>query len=466
MKFLFVCGAILLQYYCIAQTSEQVLKLTAHLDPNNNVADHSDIGRAYTGCWGWYQAEKQKEYAIVGGSNGTYFIDVSDPYHPLVSAFVSGKPHCNWREIKTYKNYCYIASDDVSPNTFQIVDMSALPSTVSLVYNGTELFEKGHTLWIDQDHLYVGSVSYSVQGMYSSMNVYSLEDPASPRFLRSLNSDCTFLNAVHDMHVRNDTVFASCGQKGLFVFKFDRSTNTFKQIGSYSDYTGPVANHSGYLTQNGKFLVFTDEAETSPIKIVNIENLQNFQPASEFIPHPKTTPHNAYVIGNEWVVVSCYQDGLFVYNISDPYYPILSGWYDTYTEGGFNSKEYTHDKYMGNWGAYPFLPSGIIIAVDIKNGLFLLNADPLFKKNSPPNQVLSDIAIYPNPSQDKIIVTCPKLQDFTLTITNAEGIKIAEYICKKKDHEEIDIRFLNPGVYSVQLKSNGSAKSEKVIINR
>lgn len=200
---------------------------------------------------------------------------------------MSGKSHCNWREIKTYKNFCYIASDDVSPNTFQIVDMSALPSTVTLVYNGTELFEKGHTLWIDQDHLYVGSVSYSTQGMYSAMNVYSLEDPASPRFLRSLNSDCSFLNAVHDMHVRNDTIFASCGQKGMFVFKYDRPNNVFTQIGSYTDYAGSVANHSSYLTQNGKYLVFTDEAESAPIKVVRVENLQIFNPLQNLFLIPK-----------------------------------------------------------------------------------------------------------------------------------------------------------------------------------
>lgn len=378
---------------------------------------------------------------------------------------MSGKPHCNWREIKTYKNFCYIASDDVSPNTFQIVDMSSLPSTVTLVYNGTDLFEKGHTLWIDQDHLYVGSVSYSTQGAYSAMNIYSLEDPASPRFLRSLNSDCSFLNAVHDMHVKNDTVFASCGQKGMFVFKYDKGNNVFTQIGSYADYSGPIANHSSFLTQNGKYLVFTDEAESAPIKIVRVENLQNIQPVTEFIPHPKTTPHNAYLLGNEWAIISCYQDGLFVYNISDPNFPVLSGWYDTYAEGGFNAKEYAHDKYMGNWGAYPFLPSGIIIAVDIKNGLFLLNADPLFKQVSPEKNLLSEISIYPNPSQEKIIVNCPVLQNYSLTITNSEGNKIAEYSSRKKNYEEIDISFLKTGVYSVLFQSNGYSKTEKLVIN-
>ena len=73
------------------------------------------------------------------------------------------------------------------------------------------------------------------------------------------------------------------------------------------------------LTQNGKYLVFCDEVPTAiPIHLVDVTNFENIQPVSSFLPYPLTTPHNPYILGNDWAIVSCYDDGLHIYDISDP----------------------------------------------------------------------------------------------------------------------------------------------------
>src|SRR5690242_16329290 len=105
------------------------IDLLAVISPNHDTLKKPGENQ-YSGCWGWYQASKNKEYAISGTSNGTYFIDVTIPTTPSVCAFVPGKPNGTWREMKTYKNYCYIVSDDAQPNKFTIVDMQYLPDSV------------------------------------------------------------------------------------------------------------------------------------------------------------------------------------------------------------------------------------------------------------------------------------------------------------------------------------------------
>ena len=65
------------------------INLLAHIDPETD-ATGSD-GRKYSGCWGWFQSAKNKEYAIVGTSSKTYFIDVTNPSAPIICDSVKAK---------------------------------------------------------------------------------------------------------------------------------------------------------------------------------------------------------------------------------------------------------------------------------------------------------------------------------------------------------------------------------------
>lgn len=453
----------------LAQTyPSQNINLLSLIDPNTGGVGVGPDGRRYSGVWGWKQTSTNKEYAIAGSSIGTYFIDITNPATPSVSAFVPGKQGCTWREIKTYQNYCYVASDDPSPNTFQIIDMSALPSTVTVVHNGTTYFERGHTLWIDQNKLYVGLATYSTGTLYN-MNVYSLATPTAPVLLRSLSQDYSNIQGVHDMFVRNDTVFASCGYQGLYVFKFETPADTFRQLGSYSSYPGSGYNHSSMLTQNGKYLVFCDEVPAgTPIKLVNVQNPSNIQPVQTYSPHPNTTPHNPYVIGNQWAIVSCYQDGLFIYDISQPSIPWISGFFDTYPQGGYNANDYGSTPYRGNWGAYPYLPSGVIVAGDMQNGIFILDPSPAYsnpvgiKKNA---AVSNEFIFYPNPASERIAMHFESVGKSTVSIKNIVGQVVFEKEFEGEIHEYLGVRNFENGTYLMTIKNSNQLFTKKLIVN-
>jgi choice-of-anchor B domain-containing protein len=344
--------------------------LISNIDPEPNV---NSSGNKYSGCWGWHQLNKQKEYAIAGSQSGTYWIDVTNPVTPIVSDYEAGQvSDATWREIKTYQNYCYVISDDGGANSLQIFDMQYLPDSVHKVYDSDALFKRGHTLWVDGTKLYVAGITYS-NNTFSSMNVYSLANPSNPTLLRQLNQDYPFINYVHDMFVRNDTVYASCAYQGLYVFNFDAINNTFTQLGSLSSYPFSGYNHSSALTPNGQTLIFADEVPTSlPIKVADVSNLSNMQVLATTNQFSLTTPHNPFVVNNQYCFVSSYAEGIQLYDISNPSAPFLAGYFDTYPQGGGNINDWSAGNYNGNWGAYPYFPSKNIFALDMENGIFIL----------------------------------------------------------------------------------------------
>ncbi|PBQ33508.1 hypothetical protein CNR22_17570 [Sphingobacteriaceae bacterium] len=369
-KLLYICFLSLFVIHSKAQTyAASNFTLVGHLDPETNL---NQYGNKYSGCWGWYQASKNKEYAIACSSSGTFWVDISSPATPTVSSFRAGKQGCTWREVKTYLNYCYVISDDPGTNSFQIFDMQYLPDSVHKVYDSQLLFKRGHTLWVDGNKLYVAATT-SGSSTFSSMDVYSLATPASPTLIRRLSQDYPLINYVHDMFVRNDTIYASCGYQGLYIYKLT-SANTFTQLGSLTSYPSSGYNHSSALTPDGQTLVFTDEIPVGmPIKVADVTNLSNIQVLATTNQFPQTTPHNPFIVNNQYCFVSSYQDGLQLFDISNPASPFLAGYFDTYPAAGGNNNTWpSNNDYEGQWGAYPYFPSKTIFALDESNGIFLL----------------------------------------------------------------------------------------------
>ncbi|MDX2171816.1 MAG: choice-of-anchor B family protein [Bacteroidota bacterium] len=354
-----------------AQFSASNFTMISNINPEPTA---NSSGNRYSACWGWTNPLDNKEYAIACSQTGTYWIDVTNPATPTVCAFKAGaSTNATWRETKTYQNYCYVVSDDNSATGLQIFDMSTLPTTVTLVSHNQNLFKRGHACWVDGNKLYVSGVTYSVGGT-SSMDVYSLATPTAPVLLRRLNQDYNFITYVHDEFVRNDTVYASCGYQGLYVFKYNTGLNTFTQLGSLTGYTTSAYNHATSLTPDGHTLVMLDEVPASlPVKIVDVSNLSNINIVATTNQYTATTPHNPWVVNNQYCFISSYKEGTQLYDISNPSAPFLAGYFDTYFQGGGNTGSWAGGAYNGQWGLYAYFPSKNIFALDMTNGVFMLS---------------------------------------------------------------------------------------------
>lgn len=465
---LLICLVILTGKFNAQTYPSLNINLLAHINPEKD--NTGTDGRKYSGCWGWAQTNKGREYAIVGTSSQTYFIDVTNPSNPVIADSVKAKhAGCTWRELKTYQNYCYIVSDDAPPNTFQIVDMQYLPDSVHVIHNGTTYFERSHTIFIDNDKMYCGSVTDAAGAGYSTMRVYSLATPTAPVLIRKLEQDIsnTIIDVVHDMYVRNDTVYASCGYKGFHILKLTAS-NTFSLMQSYTSYPYSGYNHSSWQTDDRKTMVFADEVGAHlPAKVIDVSNFNNITLVDTIRSSYTATAHNPYIVGNRWCWLSSYQDGLYLYDISNPANTTIYGYFDTQPQTGTTN-------YSGNWGAYPYLPSKIIIACDMQNGIFILEGDNTYtgsvgiKDQSTQSSMFS---VYPNPAKDEIhfLIANQAHKNIECTITDVLGKIIYNETLNINDvfyKTTIHYNDLKNGCYFITLKGNNINETKKILIQK
>lgn len=459
--FVFILSCIL-QFSSAAQTypSLNVDLLSNWFD--STVASEPVHGIKYNGVFGWANPVDNREYAIIGSTAGTFFIEVTNPAQPVMRDFVPGKrDSCIWREVHTYQNFCYIVSDDALPNSFQIVDLSYLPDSVFLVHDSTNIMSRCHTIFIDGDKLY-GGIPKGPFGQ-SSLAVFSLKNnPANPFLLRRLEEDYSGMDATHDMFVRNDTIYASMSNTGYFMFRFDTILNRFFLLGSLTSYPYKGYNHSSSLTENGNITIMCDEVPAGlQVKAVDVSDPADITVLASFQSNSGATPHNPYVIGNDRVVIAYYQDGIQIYDISDPSNPQRSGYFDTRPEIGDNNG-YPGDPYQGCWGAYTKLPSRNLLASDMQNGLFVLDASAALGENEITNKN-SEVTIYPNPNGGKFNLKASiPVHRASIAIYNILGKKIYQSVINDQQ-SAIDISTQPEGIYFLSVSGEKFNEVKKIV---
>lgn len=308
----------------------------------------------YSGSWSFAAADGT-EYAIVGAKTGTAVYPIDDPDNIVEVGFVPG-PATNWREITVIGDYAFVVTDVMdSGHSMQVIDLSYLPDSVSLVKSYTETFTKGHIIQKDilSDEPYV-----YVMGTCNSCGVHILDvsDPENPVEVGYYDPGYY----IHDAHIRGDLMYAAA----FYEFEMD--------IVDISDKSNPVLigkiaydgknTHSSSLSEDGKYLIMADEADGYPSTIFNVEDPENPVQVAEYSANLESLVHNPYVRG-DFCFVSHNTEGLRVLDIADPELPVEVGYFDTYDgpSGGFK----------GLWSACPYFPSGKIIGGDRHEGLYI-----------------------------------------------------------------------------------------------
>lgn len=439
---------------------------------NNNPAQPAEpvYGIKYQGVCAWADS-LGREYGIIGTSTGTEFVDVTVPTNPVPCDYIPAvHGDLIWHEIKTWSHYAYIVSDDNAPNSFIVADLQYLPDSVHVLRNDNVLFERCHTLYVDGHYLYGGSVTLS-NGILHSMCVYDLSvDPVNPPLLRFLNQDYPGIYSVHDMFVRNDTVYASCGYDGLEIYQFNSTTNQhFSELAVLTNYPESGYNHSSFLTQNGRTLIFTDEVPVGKgIKSLDVSDLGNLTVNEVFRSHTGNTPHNPYILGNDILIAANYTDGVQIFNISNPSDCILAGYFDTDTI--VNAPAYPSNMaYHGCWGADPFLPSGNLLAADMQNGLFVLDISQAIINGT--NEISSSsvsLDAYPNPFNTNfgMSMKLDRAQKVFYTVYDNAGrivLQNSESLPAGSSILEVEAENLAAGVYSVKVEGETFAGSSRLI---
>lgn len=360
------------------------MTLFDHIEPITTI----EADGLHSACWG-YVAPDGREYGFLGTQIGTSIVDITEKPIRQV-AFIPG-PRSAWREIKVYKNYAYISSenrDTLAGAGLQIVDLSKLPDTAFLLRTDAVNFTSAHTIFVADHYLYAMGTQ-AAAGVNGGAIILDLEpDPLHPRRVGSVDP-----HYFHDAFVRNDTLLGAAvyDGNGCDIYNIADKEKPVR-IGRI---TYPFSGtHNAELTEDGRYVFTTDEIgfTRKTLKVWDISDPEDIVLVAEFTPNIVETVHNVRIKGR-YAFVAWYTAGVRIIDIVDPAHPREVGFYDTYRggDGGFN----------GVWEVYPYFPSGKIIASDRNSGLYVMQFNGAtagslsgIVRNAQTNEPLPNATIY------------------------------------------------------------------------
>ena len=306
--------------------------------------------------WG-YVDEEDNEYALVGLHDNFSIVDVTNPSTPTEVFRTIGANPSTWRDIKTWGDYAYITCE-CGPGLL-IVDMSPLPDTTSLQYtywvDDSLTFYQAHNLYIDEN-----GIAYIFGAFYSRGGAIMLDlndDPMNPTPIGMFD-----VNYLHDGMVQGDTLWGGAVNLGqLQVIDVSDKANpeiisTWKTPNSFT--------HNAWFSDDSRYVFTTDEVRNGSIAAYDALNVLNPIELDVWtVSDTAIIPHNTHFF-NDYLITSYYTYGINIIDVKRPKNMIETGHYDT-------SPDYVYEGFNGCWGAYPYLPSGNILATDIEEGLYV-----------------------------------------------------------------------------------------------
>jgi choice-of-anchor B domain-containing protein len=450
------CMLWLLAGHAGAQVSLNMIQLSNWDDDSLPTASPGNLNLQYSGCWGL--AVNDHEFAVLGGAGHILFFDITVPESPALIGKFAGSANTIWREFKSYKNRIYGVSDNTSEG-LMIFDMSQAPDTIVRTYWSNELFNKAHTITLDTSsgRIYLNGSNEANQGL---LILDISQDPDQPTLLAAVNVPGGY---IHDSYVRGDTIYASSGNDGYIVLDCTDPLSP-QLLASVS--TGGY-NHNSWLSTDGRYAYYTEEIPRGrPWRIVDLQHLADGEieivgsVLDGLLPGGDTLaiPHNIYIRDN-LLFNSQYEDGLLVYDITDPVAPVLVGYYDTHPQNT------VYNGYYGNWGNYPWLPSGNIIAGDMQNGLFVLRLDSASAAQEP--ETPSPVTVMPNPAADQTRIRWPEASapsNWEWQLIGSDGRILAQEHKLNSATAIVSLRQLPAGIYVIRIRTeNGQVISRKVV---
>lgn len=320
-------------------------------------------------CWG-YTSPSGREYAIMGLSGGTGFVEITDPGDPTILEVIPGAGSA-WRDIKTYQNYAYSVTEGLGG--IQVIDLAQIDSgivtLVNTISDGTT--DKSHNVAIDE----ASGFLYRCGGDDHGLRIYDLANPAVPTPVASWNT-----RYVHDAHVVTYTsgpyagrqiAFANGGfnggfsQTGLDILDVTDKQNIFVRDRVF--YAAPGYSHQSWLSEDQKFLFLNDEMKTRS-HVIDVQDLDNAFEVSSFTSQAGSLTHNLYVKGDRLYQAN-YRSGLRVFDISIPQAPSQVAYFDTWPDDNGAA-------FNGMWSVYPYFQSGVVLGSAIEHGMFVLWVGP------------------------------------------------------------------------------------------
>jgi choice-of-anchor B domain-containing protein len=341
---------------------------------------HYEIGGG-TGndIWGWTDPLTGREYALVGRSTGTSFVDISTPGQPVYLGDLPTKTvSSTWRGIKVFSNHAFIVSEALN-HGMQVFDLTQLRTVTSPPVTFAESahyagFGSTHTLALNTRTGF--AYAAGTRTCEGGLHVVDVRTPTSPRAAGCFGLDGYTHEAQCVIYEGPDSFYQGreiCFNSNEDTLTIVDATDKLEQVQlSRVGYDGSAYTHQGWLTEDQRYFLVNDEGDETAFHhptrtwIWDVSDLDAPMITSRYDGPTLSIDHNLYIRGN-LVYESNYRSGLRVLDADEVAQGLLRevGFFDIFPVDD-------QPAYNGAWSNYPFFPSGSVVINGIEQGLFVV----------------------------------------------------------------------------------------------
>ena len=352
-------------------------------------------GSRLSGNWGWTDPETGKDYALIGRTDGTSFVDVSDPARPRYLGDMPKTPASNassWREMKTFRNYLLVVADGAGPHGVQIFDLTRLRGvTAPRTWSPDVTYDQVasvHDILTNSETGYAYAVGTNGGGEAcgGGYHIIDMRQPLQPKFagcFADTKTGRTGTGYSHDalcvIYRGPDTTYRGreicVGSNETAISITDLTDKQDMKFISRASYPDVGYTHQGWWTEDHRYFYVNDEldevqglgesAKATRTLVFDLSDLDDPVLSKQFLGTTKASDHNLYVKGNR-MYQSNYKAGLRIIDVSDPVNPREVGFFDVAPDDD------NGPGFSGTWNNYPFFRNGAILVSSIENGIYMV----------------------------------------------------------------------------------------------
>ncbi len=353
----------------------------------------ADVGTMANDVWGWTDPEDGREYVLMGTTDATVFVDVTEAGAPRILGslpLTEGAQENLWRDMKVYANHTFIVADQANAHGMQVFDLTrlrGLEADPSRVFDADALYDEmdsAHNIVINEDSgfAYIVGASSGGETCGGGLHMVDIREPKSPVFAGCFQDSATGMAGTgysHDAQCINyhgpDEDYAGAeicfGANETALSIADVTDKSDPRVVSNATYPNSAYLHQGWVSDDHRWFFMNDEGDelagTVPrtrTLVWDIQDLDDPILLAEHLGETAASDHNLYVRG-QYMYQANYVSGLRILDVSDPENLVEVAYFDTV--GGEDAPGFA-----GAFSNYPYFESGTIAVTSMREGLFLL----------------------------------------------------------------------------------------------
>jgi choice-of-anchor B domain-containing protein len=298
-----------------------------------------DLGLSFANdIWGWTDPDTNRDYALIGGIEGTVVVDISDPKRPDIIGTLPTHSTAGgdfWRDIKVHAEHAFVGSENTG-HGLQVLDLTEVRGVTGdqVVFSETAhygSFSNSHNLAINEDTGYLYAVGTNTCS--GGLHMVEISDPANPQSAGCFSThgyihdtQCVIYQGPDSEHNGSEICFNAVAPSGNpnsahAISIVDVSDKANVEVLALLPYPNQGYSHQGWLTPDQEYFLHNDELDevvrglNTTTRIFDVGDL-DAPTLVNAVEHSTTSiGHKAYTEGR-YAFASNYTSGLRVFDIT------------------------------------------------------------------------------------------------------------------------------------------------------